>query len=95
MTGFCNNNWRASQASETLSGVYKFKLVWYICIYIYILEKKTFKNVKKFRVALKSTETRKYQPCPLHIGWALSKSYGDLFYTPKSLPYFQLLTKFR
>ena len=31
-------------------------------------------------------ETRKYQPYPLHIGWALSKSYGDLFYTPKSLP---------
>ena len=51
------------------------------------LEEKTFKNVKNgFRVALKSTETRKSQPCPLHIGWALAKSYGDLFYTPKSLP---------
>ena len=48
--------------------------------------KKTFKNVKnRFRVALKSTETRKSQPCPLRIGWALAKSYGDLFYTPKSL----------
>ena len=35
-------------------------------------------------VALKSTETRKSQPCPLHIGWALAKSYGDLFYTPKT-----------
>ena len=30
--------------------------------------------------------TRKSQPCPLRIGWALAKSYGDLFYTPKSLP---------
>ena len=31
-------NWRASEASETLSGVYKFKLVqyMYVCIYIYI-----------------------------------------------------------
>ena len=53
-----------------------------------VLEEKTFKNVKKkgFRVALKSMETRKSQPCPLRIGWALAKSYGDLFYTPKSLP---------
>ena len=41
-------------------------------------------------------ETRKSQPCPLHIGWALAKSYGDLFYTPKSLPHFLLcvLAKF-
>ena len=31
-------------------------------------------------------ETRKYQPCSLRIGWALAKSYGDLFHTPKSLP---------
>ena len=31
-------------------------------------------------------ETRKSQPCPLRIGWSLAKSYGDLFYTPKSLP---------
>ena len=31
-------------------------------------------------------EIRKSQPCPLHIGWSLAKSYGDLFYTPKSLP---------
>ena len=29
-------NWRASEASETLSGVYKFELVRYMCIYIYI-----------------------------------------------------------
>ena len=29
-------NWRASEASETLSGVYKFELVRYIYIYIYI-----------------------------------------------------------
>ena len=57
--------------------------------------KKTFKNVKnRFRVALKSTETRKSLPCPLHIRRALAKSYGDLFYTPKSLPYFLLLAKF-
>ena len=28
--------WRASEASETLSGVYKFELVRYIYIYIYI-----------------------------------------------------------
>ena len=32
--GYCN--WRASEASETLSGVYKFELVRYIYIYIYI-----------------------------------------------------------
>ena len=29
-------SWRASEASETLSGVYKFELVRYIYIYIYI-----------------------------------------------------------
>ena len=29
-------NWRASEASETLSGVYKFELVWYVYIYIYV-----------------------------------------------------------
>ena len=46
-----------------------------------MLEEKTFKNVKnRFRVAQKSTETRKSQPCPQRIGWALAKSY-DLFYT--------------
>ena len=28
-------NWRASEASETLSGVYKFELVRYIYIYMY------------------------------------------------------------
>ena len=28
--------WRASEASETLSGVYKFELVRYVYIYIYI-----------------------------------------------------------
>ena len=39
-------------------------------------------------------ETRKSQPCPLRIGWALAKSYSDLFYTPKSLPQFLLLAKF-
>ena len=51
------------------------------------MEKKTFKNVKKgFTAALKSTETRKSKPCPLRIGWASAKSYGNLFYTPKSLP---------
>ena len=27
--------WRASEASETLSGVYKFELVQYMCIYMY------------------------------------------------------------
>ena len=27
--------WRASEASETLSGVYKFELVRYMCIYMY------------------------------------------------------------
>ena len=30
------SSWRASEASETLSGVYKFELVRYIYIYIYI-----------------------------------------------------------
>ena len=25
-------SWRASEASETLSGVYKFELAWYMCI---------------------------------------------------------------
>ena len=29
-------SWRASEASETLSGVYKFELVRYIYIYIYV-----------------------------------------------------------
>ena len=28
-------NWRASEASETLSGVYKFELVRYIYMYMY------------------------------------------------------------
>ena len=28
-------NWRASEMSETLSGVYKFELVWYTYIYMY------------------------------------------------------------
>ena len=31
-----NRNWRASEASETLSGVYKFELMRYVYIYIYI-----------------------------------------------------------
>ena len=39
-------------------------------------------------------ETRKSQPCPLRIGWALAKSYGNLLYTPKSLPHYLLLQKF-
>ena len=30
-----NDYWRASEASETLSGVYKFELVRYIYIYMY------------------------------------------------------------
>ena len=30
------SNWRASEESEKLSGVYKFKLVQYKCIYIYV-----------------------------------------------------------
>ena len=29
-------SWRASEASETLSGVYKFELVRYVYIYIYV-----------------------------------------------------------
>ena len=29
-----SNYWRASEASETLSGVYKFELVQYVYIYI-------------------------------------------------------------
>ena len=29
------NNWRASEATETLSGVYKFELVRYVYIYMY------------------------------------------------------------
>ena len=29
------NNWRASEASETLSGVYKFELMRYVYIYMY------------------------------------------------------------
>ena len=31
-----NYYWRASEASETLSGVYKFELVRYIYMYIYM-----------------------------------------------------------
>ena len=57
------------------------------------LEEKTFKNAKK-NIFMKSTETRKSQPCPLHIGWALAKSYGDLFYTPISLPHYFSIGKF-
>ena len=30
------HNWRASEASETLSGVYQFELMRYVYIYIYI-----------------------------------------------------------
>ena len=30
------SSWRASEASETLSGVYKFELVRYVYIYIYM-----------------------------------------------------------
>ena len=48
----------------------------------------------KSELYLKGTETRKSQPCPLRISWALAKSCGDLFYTPKSLPHFLLLAKF-
>ena len=33
---FSRRCWRASEASETLSGVYKFELVRYVYIYIYI-----------------------------------------------------------
>jgi len=39
-------------------------------------------------------ERRKSQPCPLRMGWVLAKYYCNLFYTPKSLPYFLLLAKF-
>ena len=63
------DNWRASEASETLLVVVQWKTDTYV--HIYILEEKTFKNVKNgFRVALKYTETRKSQPYPLRIGWA-------------------------
>ena len=36
LTEHISSNWRASEASETLSGVYKFELVRYVYIYIYI-----------------------------------------------------------
>ena len=53
-----------------------------------------FKNVKnRFRVALKSMEARKSQLCPLHIRWALAKSYGDLFNIPNHCLIFAI-TKF-
>ena len=65
----------------------------YIPDAIFIRGKKILSVKNRFRVALRSTETRKSQPCPLGIGWALAKSYGDLFYTPKSLPHFLLLAK--
>ena len=35
-TTMYNNNWRASEASETLSGVYKFELVRYIYVWRYV-----------------------------------------------------------
>ena len=41
--GWNTYNWRASEASDTLSGVYKFELGRYVYIYI---AKKIFKNVK-------------------------------------------------
>ena len=31
-----HNDWRASEANETLSGVYKFELVRYMYVYIYV-----------------------------------------------------------
>ena len=34
MEGWNIDNWRASEASEELSGVYKFELVQYVYIYI-------------------------------------------------------------
>ena len=51
------------------------------------IEEKTF---------LISMEPRQSQSCPLGIGWALAKSYCDLFYTSKTLPYLtaRRLTKF-
>ena len=39
------------------------------------------------------THEQKQLDC-YRIGWALAKSYGDLFYTPQSLPHFLLLAKF-
>ena len=60
-----------------------------------VIEEKTFNHVKNcIRVALNSMEKRKSQPCPLRSGWPLTKSYGDLYYTTKSLPHFLLLAKF-
>ena len=48
------------------------------------------KNVKKiFRVALKSTETRRKSELMSSAYWmGINKAYGDLFYTPKLLPHF-------
>ena len=42
---------------------------------------------KIFKKVRKQEENLSYV-CPLRIGWALAKSYGDLLYTPKSLPHF-------
>ena len=59
---------------------------------LYIM-KTSFKKCKnRVRVAVKSTETRKSQLCLAY--WMSIKIYGDLFYTPKSLPHFLLLAKF-
>ena len=52
---------------------------------IAVLEKKTFKNVKKISGCPKMYGNKKTSA----MSWMnVAKSYGDLFYTPKSLPYF-------
>ena len=53
-------------------------------IHVYIREK-TFKNVKKIKGCPKKYGNKKISV----MSWMnVAKSYGDLFYTPKSLPYF-------
>ena len=55
------------------------------------IEKKTFKNVKKIKDCPKKYGNKKISA----MSWLnVAISYGDLFYTTKSLPYFLAVNKF-
>ena len=45
-------NWRASEVSETLSGVYKFELVWYIHVWRYVCHNNLARKVRDKEVLL-------------------------------------------
>ena len=53
-------NWRASEASETLSGVYKFELMQYVYIYIYMYTRNVLCK-HKWRASWPSTNISVYR----------------------------------